>query len=116
MWLTKVVELGIGGVGATEFDDAFAHVLGEFVAERAAGYADDGELLGQEAGLKKVIERGEKLALGQVARSAEDDENTGLRDALRSPGNLGEVFRSDFHLNGGHLWITSSGGKSAFSY
>ena len=88
MWLTKLVELGIALVDAAEVDDPLAHVRGEFVAERAARHADDGELFGQQVGLKEVKERREQLALGEIARCAKDDENAGVGDALGAPGNL----------------------------
>ncbi len=48
MLADEAVELGIVRVDAAEFDDAFAHVGGEFVAERAARHADNGELLAAE--------------------------------------------------------------------
>ena len=40
-------ELGVGLVDAAAADDAFLHVGGEGVLERAAGDADDGEFFGR---------------------------------------------------------------------
>ena len=105
MWPTKFVELGVACIGAAELDDAFAHVGGKFIAQRAARHADDGELFGQQIGLKEMKERGEQLALGEVAGGAEDDENAGLGDALAAFGNLGKILGAHGHLHGGHGWI-----------
>ena len=80
--LDEGVELGVGGFDTAALDDAVLHVGGEVVAERAAGDADDGEFFGKKAGLVEVIERGQELALGEVAGGAEDDDDAGVGDAL----------------------------------
>ncbi len=76
------IELGIGLFDAAAGDDAVLHVGGEGLFERTAGDADDGELLGKKAGLLEVIERGQELALGEVAGGAEDDDDAGVGHAL----------------------------------
>src|SRR5204862_7018375 len=42
------------------------------------------EALRQQAPQRERVERGEELALGQVARSAEDDERAGIRRAAKA--------------------------------
>jgi hypothetical protein len=101
--LTNSSRWGSPSVDAAEFEDAGAHVGGEFIAEGAAGYADDGEFFGQEAVLLEMKERGQQLALGQVAGGAEDHDDGGLGDAFAlAGGNFGEIFRTDGHLRCGH--------------
>ena len=39
----------------------------EVVAERAARYADDSKLFGQQVGLAQMKESGQQLALGEIA-------------------------------------------------
>ncbi len=45
------------------------------VGHLAAGIADDREAVRQEAAHAQVVDRGQELAVGQVARRAEDDEH-----------------------------------------
>ncbi len=40
------------------------------------------KFFGQQAGLLEVIERGQELALGEVAGGAEDDDDAGVGSAL----------------------------------
>ena len=51
------------------------------VAHRLARGADDGKRRRQEALQREVVERGDELALSEVARAAEDDDRRGLGDA-----------------------------------
>ena len=101
--MDEVVELGVGRVNAAELDDAGAHVGGELIAEGAAGYADDGKLFGQQADLLEVEERGEELALGEIAGSAKDDHDARVGDSLGTVGDLGKVFGADTHFYGCHF-------------
>ena len=71
-------QFGVGFVDSSAGDDALLHIRGEAGFKRAAGDADDGEVLGQKIGLLQVIERGQEFALGQVAGGAEDDDDAGL--------------------------------------
>ena len=80
----------VGSIDAAKLDDASAHVGGELIAQRAARHADDGELFGQQVRLEEMKERGQQLALGQVARGAEDDENAGVGNALCRPWEAGK--------------------------
>ena len=55
------------------------HALAELVVgQLAAGRADDGEVLGQQAAHGRRVQRRHQLALGQVAGRAEDDEDARL--------------------------------------
>jgi len=51
------------------------------MAQRLPRCADDGERRRQEALQGEVVERGDELALREIARSAEDDDRRGLGDA-----------------------------------
>ena len=106
----KVVELRIG-LASTPPNSTMpcAHVGGELIAQRAARHADDGELFGQQVGLAEVKERGQQLALGEVARGAKDDENAGVGNALDALGDLGKILGAHSHLHGRHGWFTSNG-------
>ena len=95
-------ELGVGLIDAASADDAVLHVGGEGVLQRAAGYADDGDLFGQQAGLVEVIERGQELALGEVAGGAEDDHDAGVGGAL---GLRGRGRCGGFHCDACHFCI-----------
>src|SRR6266446_2848027 len=67
------VDLG-GRIFGDFFRKSFAKTLrGEIVA----GEADDGELLGEQIVAGKVAERGNELALSQVAGGPEDDHDAG---------------------------------------
>src|SRR6266436_4102500 len=67
------VDLG-GRIFGDFFRKSFAKTLrGEIVA----GEADDGELFGEQIVGGEVAERGDELALSQVAGGAEDDHNAG---------------------------------------
>ncbi len=62
--------------------DGGLHRLAEpVVRPLGAGDADDGEPLRQQAPERERVQRGHQLALGQVARGAEDDERARLRPA-----------------------------------
>ena len=87
----EFVELGVTRVRATEFNNAFAHVFCEFVAERTPRHANDGELPGQQIGLEEVKECRQQFALGEIARRAEDGRTPG--SGMRSEP-LGTWFRS----------------------
>jgi len=50
------------------------------VAQRLTRGTDDGERCRKEALQREVVERGDELSLGEVARAAEDDDGRGLRD------------------------------------
>ena len=83
MRLTNGSSLGSSLFDAAAADDALLHVRGEGLLERPAGDADDREVLRQQPGLLQVIERGQELALGEVAGRAEDDDDAGIGGALR---------------------------------
>jgi hypothetical protein len=51
------------------------------VAQRLTRGTDDGERCRKEALEREVIKRRDELALGEVARAAEDDDGRGLGDA-----------------------------------
>src|SRR5260370_4231373 len=72
------VDLG-GRIFGDFFRKSFAKTLrGEIVA----GEADDGELLGEQIVAGKVAERGNELALSQVAGGPEDDHDAGRGDGV----------------------------------
>ena len=48
-------------------DDAFFHVRCEGALERTTGYSDDGDIFRKQASLLEVIERRQKLVLGEIA-------------------------------------------------
>jgi len=50
------------------------------VGQRLPRGADDGERRWQETLQREVVERGNELSLGEVARAAEDDDGRGLGD------------------------------------
>ena len=75
---------------------------GELVAQGAARDADDGELVRQQPVLLEVEERGQQLALGQVARRAEDGHDDRVGNSLSAVRNLGKILGAYFHLNGCH--------------
>ncbi len=67
---------------------ALLHRLAHSLAERVVvhggdGKPDDGELRGQQLRAGQVVERGDQLAPGQVAGSAEDDKGDGLLQSLQ---------------------------------
>ncbi len=105
-------ELGIGLFDTAAADDAVFHVGGEAVFERTAGDADYGEILRQETRLLKVIERGQELALGEVAGCAEDDHDAGVRGALclRGRGWNGGFDCDACHLIS--LWLVRGWAKN----
>jgi hypothetical protein len=59
--------------------DAFAHLraVAGVILSRTRD-ADDGELVGQQPLLAEVVDRGQELAAGQVARGAEDDDDAAV--------------------------------------
>ena len=66
----------------------FANFLAELFAKRFGGHlvegeADDGEVLREEAFFREVEQRGEKLALGEVAARAENHHDAGSRGMRR---------------------------------
>ena len=59
------------------------------VVARSDGDADHGEALGQETQAAQIEEGGDELAFGQVAGSAENDEDTRRAGAAVIGGRLG---------------------------
>ncbi len=117
--LHKVVELGVACIHAAKLDDAGAHVCRELVAQGPARYADDGELLGQQVGLAQVKQRGQQLALGQIAGGAKDHQDPRIGNPLRTLGDLRKILRPHICLNGCHCSPVScvkSFQLSAFSF
>jgi hypothetical protein len=51
------------------------------VAQRLARGTDDGECRGQQSLEREVVERGNELALREIARATEYDDRRGLGDA-----------------------------------
>ena len=78
-------------VVAAELADGVLHLVAELVVRPVrAGGADDRELLRQELAAGERVERGEDLAVRQVAGGAEDDEHARLRRAPSpSPSSSG---------------------------
>ena len=69
-------------VVAAEFAHGVLHLVAELVVRPLrAGCADDREVLRQELAHRERVQRGEDLAVRQVARGAEDDEHARLRRA-----------------------------------
>ena len=63
------------GIDPGEFLQAVAELSPEcLVVHLAAGDADDGKLCRQAAATRQAVDRGKKLASGEVARRTEDDE------------------------------------------
>ena len=54
-------------------------------------HADDGEVLGQQAGVRQVVQRRHQQALGQVAAGAEDHHGAGAGRLGRAPRRGGDV-------------------------
>jgi hypothetical protein len=77
------VELGVVLVDTAAADDSLFHIFGKGLLERPPGDADNREVLREKPGLLQVIERGQQLAFGEIARCAEDDNDAGVRRALR---------------------------------
>ena len=82
--LQQPVEHRVVGRAARELDDRLAALAREVVvALLAPGDADQLEALRQRALVREVVERGEQLAVREVAGGAEDDERGGRdRQAL----------------------------------
>src|SRR5581483_10604796 len=106
--LDELVELRIVLLRVAEFDDAFAHVCGELVAQRPPRHAHNGKLLGQQVGLAQVEERRQQLALGQVAGGAEDHQNSRLRNSLSTLGHLRKILRPYLHRYRRHDFLLNS--------
>uniref|UniRef100_E6PY25 Uncharacterized protein n=1 Tax=mine drainage metagenome TaxID=410659 RepID=E6PY25_9ZZZZ len=102
------VEPGVVLGGVAKLDNALAHVSGKLIPQRTTRNADDGELPGQQIHLFEVKERGEQLALGEVAGSAKDDQNRRLGDALLCRRHLGQVLRVNLYLRRSHACFLSS--------
>ncbi len=101
--LYKFIELAVVFVDTAELDDALTHIFGEAVGEIAAGDADDAKLFGEQAGLLQMKERGEQLALGQIAGGAEDDSDAGFGDVLLDLGRgLPDILGRDSDFGGCH--------------
>ena len=94
----KVIQFGIAGVHAAEFNDASAHLRRELIAQRSPRHAHYGELIGQQPHLFQVEERGQQFASGQVARGAEDHQNPRLGNPLAARWDLGKILRAHAHL------------------
>jgi len=111
----EAVELGIGGVDASKFDDAGAHVCGEFVSERAARDTDDGELLRQKIALPEMKERRQELAFGEVAGGAKNNQDPWVGNPLSAFGELREILGAHCHLHSGHGRKTSGVGRQSLA-
>jgi hypothetical protein len=57
----------------------------------------------QQIGLAQVKQRGQQLALGQIARGAKDHQDSQARESAPTPWDLGKIFGAHFHLDGGHV-------------
>ncbi len=99
----ELIEMRIGLIDIAGFENASAHILSKLVAQGTAGDADDGEFFGQEAYLLEVEEGRKELALGEIARGTENDDDGGFRDALVPFGNFGKVLGGYLHLDSGHI-------------
>ena len=69
------LQLGVAGVNAAALENAILHVRGKGGGQIAARYAHDREVLGEQTLLLQVVQRRQQLALGQVARGAENHHN-----------------------------------------
>ena len=92
--LHKLVEPGIGLVDTAELDDAFAHVGRKLVAQRPPRHADNGKVLWQQVVLLEMKERGQQLALGQIAGSAKDHQDARIRECARRSSELAKDPRA----------------------
>ena len=82
-----------GRLDAGELRDRLAHARAELlVAHLRPAHADDGEGLGQHAALEHRPERGDELALGEIAGGAEDDEDAGVFRRYLCHGALDAVL------------------------
>ena len=84
---------GCGKISASASPRSLPELL---VALRTAGEADDREIVRQQPVLGQVIKRGNDLAVGQVARGAEDDRrDLGLKFGVDSSmgGRIGSGHR-----------------------
>ncbi len=87
----------VHGLAPGELGDALLHLVGE-VGLGPPRHAHHGEAAGEHPAQRQVVDRGHQLALGEVARGAEDDEGAGahgavLRHALAQGVLLGGVRR-----------------------
>ena len=75
-------------------DGVSADVLGQLLAEGLVGEvvegrADQRKLARQQLGLGEVVQRGDELALGQIAGRAEDDHQARVAGSARRTGGVG---------------------------
>ncbi len=76
----RVPHGGIDRLEARKLRDGVAQLGAELIMRfRAARKADDDEGLGKLAFVGEVVERGDELAVGEVAGSTEDDKRTRFR-------------------------------------
>jgi hypothetical protein len=52
-------------------------------------------------------ERRQQFALGQIAGSAEDNQDSGIGDAFAALGQMGKIVGAYAHVHGGHAGFTS---------
>src|SRR5437867_12863729 len=108
-------ELGVHGCSGVRLD-VLRELAAKFVVGPGpAGEADDGELFRQKTRPGQVAQRGEKLALGQIAAGAADHHHAGIRrpDRWGSDGSGRVAHREDPPLSGGASpWPPNSARKA----
>ncbi len=88
----------IDGFGVGKFVEGLFQVGAEFlVGLRAAGKADNDEVVGQETILGQVIKRGDNLAVSEIPGGSKDDSGGG-RDSLGIEDAIGR-------RNISHAWV-----------
>ena len=97
----KLIQLRIVRLHAAAGLDAFLHVGGKRLLQRTPRHPDDREVLRQIARLLQVVQRRQQLALGQVARRAEDHHHARVGAALRMLARL-QLLGRDRHLRRRH--------------
>src|ERR1035437_1979592 len=97
--LDEVVELRVARLHAAKVDDAFAHVLGELIAQRPARHTHDRKLFWKQAGLLEVKERRQQFALGQIARGPKDHHDPRSGNLLSAFRDLRKILWTYLHLH-----------------
>src|SRR5271156_6114228 len=97
----ELVELFLALLHSSELKNAVTHVFFKLALQGPPRYAYNRKLPRQQARLLEVKERGQELALGQVAGGAEDDHDRWLGNSLGTLRRF-QVFRGKLHFCGCH--------------
>src|SRR5580704_5391782 len=88
-----------------KFRDLLADLVAELLAgELLARHAHQRELFGEQVFVCEIVERGDQLAFGQIARGAKDDHNAWVPG---TPGNRSVTGSSSLFCDL-HFWSLST--------